>query len=218
MLDILNLTYRRFSAVDGIEFLKNQTYADRYSFLRQTRIIYSRETLSPGQIGCLLSYLALLKEIADSNTRLPVLVLEDDVDLQVDLLKTILTTIPTLQPEWDILLGGYCCLTKYRSRNLAELGPNPTHRVKKFATTHCQVFHNSTIAKKIYQKLNQMKLDKPIDMVLHDLTFSKFLNVFALQYQIAIQQRDLFKSDIEKSIGYSKIRLRSSLRNLISQT
>lgn len=215
MLNSVNATYRRFSAIDGHLILKNnKTYFEDKQ--AKNTLNYGTKKLSAGQIGCWLSYLSLMKEIAESGRNKPVLVLEDDVDLEVDFMSTLSSTLKLLPAQWDILLCGYCCLTKLNPKYSRVKHVYP---VKKFATTHCQVFRNSTTARKVYEKLNVnfnvSSIDKPVDMMLHDLTLTRQFKVFALKHPIAIQRRDIFKSDIENSWPIGNVRLRNSLKSSI---
>lgn len=210
MLELANVTYRRFRAVDGREYLKNSSLPLGQAFSNLTK---STNKLSAGQIGCWLSYFSLFKEIAESETNQPTLILEDDADLETDFYPTIANTIQRLPQNWDILLCGYCCLTKYRERHLTAFVSRLTTRVKKFATTHCMVIRNSTTARNIWARLGDSGLEQPIDMFLHDLTLKRILKVYAFQPPVSVQRRDLLKSDISGSVDFFSPRLKNSLRD-----
>jgi GR25 family glycosyltransferase involved in LPS biosynthesis len=219
MLNFLNLSYSRFSAIDGKKILNitNSTHHDlnvtnqikisenKSYYLNKTKI----STISSGQFGCWLSYLTIMKNLVETKSERPTLILEDDVDLEVDFMRTISTSTKTLPSDWDMLLCGYCCLTKQRG-SIKEF-----YHVKKYATTHCQLIRNYTTAARIYEKLNLPEIEKPVDMIFHDMAALGYLKIFALKNQIAIQRRDLFKSDIEFSWNYRKVKLKNSLTDLL---
>lgn len=58
--------------------------------------------LSQGEIGCYASHLSIMKKIVDENYRHPVLVLEDDLRIDMDLLNCI-EDIESTMGEWDII-------------------------------------------------------------------------------------------------------------------
>ena len=61
-----------------------------------------------GHLGCTLSHLSVIH-----NMKKPTIILEDDVDIQLHLDKQLPKTVEALHdldPEWDILLLGWCCL------------------------------------------------------------------------------------------------------------
>lgn len=74
--------------------------------------------LSPGEIGCYASHLAILQRVAAGRT--PVLVLEDDVGLPDDLPHALNALVSALAQHWDIVRLSYH--TKLTARPLAQLG------------------------------------------------------------------------------------------------
>lgn len=76
--------------------------------------------LSPGEIGCYASHLAILQRMARGELASPQLVLEDDVGLPNDLAATLNALIATLPECWDIVRLSYH--TKRVTRPIAALG------------------------------------------------------------------------------------------------
>lgn len=76
--------------------------------------------LSPGEMGCYASHLAIMKQIASGERVAPVLVLEDDVGLPADLNVALNELIAALPARWDIVRLSYP--TKLVTRPIAALG------------------------------------------------------------------------------------------------
>ena len=76
--------------------------------------------LSPGEIGCYASHLAILQRIARGELASPQLVLEDDVGLPSDLPLALDALIAALPERWDIVRLSYH--TKRVTRPIAALG------------------------------------------------------------------------------------------------
>jgi glycosyl transferase, family 25 len=74
--------------------------------------------LSPGEIGCYASHLAIMQRVAVGQA--PVLVLEDDVGLPEDLPRALDSLLAALPRRWDIVRLSYH--TKLTARPLAYLG------------------------------------------------------------------------------------------------
>ncbi|MEQ1489689.1 MAG: glycosyltransferase family 25 protein [Terricaulis sp.] len=76
--------------------------------------------LSPGEIGCYGSHLAILQQIVRGERAAPLLVLEDDVGLPPDLGAALARLIAALPFRWDIVRLSYP--TKLVTRPIAALG------------------------------------------------------------------------------------------------
>lgn len=76
--------------------------------------------LSPGEIGCYASHLAILQRVASGELASPQLVLEDDVGLPDDLTQALGALTAALPERWDIVRLSYH--TKRVTRSIASLG------------------------------------------------------------------------------------------------
>lgn len=85
ILGKVNVTYERFSAIDGSTLVPNPKYK-----------------LTPNELGCLSSHLAILKEAKSLNLD-SVLVLEDDVELCSDFIDKIDDYMNQLPDDWQWL-------------------------------------------------------------------------------------------------------------------
>lgn len=105
----VNLAYERFPALRGDQLPCNIA-----------RYFPVDVTLSPGEIGCYASHLAIMQRLASGELPSPTLVLEDDVGLPDDLAISLDALIAALPAQWDIVRLSYP--TKLLTRPIAELG------------------------------------------------------------------------------------------------
>lgn len=196
MLTYLGVHYARFPAVEGKKFFNNKTYLSEYNHASRVRLDHDKlmqknvTRMSNNQVGCFLSHLLVLLEIAAANTTRPTIVLEDDVDLDKNFVSKFLSALESVPNDWDLLLCGYCCKRIERKVNYFLL------RMKFHLATHCLVIRNSTTAEKLVKHINVVQLDFPVDNMIGEMTRNKSLNVYGMRRKIAIQKREFYKSDI----------------------
>ncbi|MEQ1708643.1 MAG: glycosyltransferase family 25 protein [Terricaulis sp.] len=107
-LDKTGLAYERFSAICGANVpARLQSYFAKDSLL------------SPGEIGCYASHLAVFQRVVASRLASPLLVLEDDVALPHDLPEQLNALLHALPERWDIVR--LSSPTKRLTRPLANL-------------------------------------------------------------------------------------------------
>jgi GR25 family glycosyltransferase involved in LPS biosynthesis len=214
ILGHLNFDYRRFTAVDHVELASNPNYLastfDQVENFKTNQSILLKQTynrdLSLGQVSCWLSYLLLFSQLASvSISKRPILILEDDVDVEVDFVNQLNEAISSAPPDWDVLLCGYFYLQ----------GDNYTdtkfQRVNDYAGTHCQLVRDSSVAARLVQKLDLITIEKPVDLILGNLAGSRYLNFYALKDQLAVQMRHVFKTEIYNSGATVQYTLKNSL-------
>lgn len=106
--------YERFSAVNGWALDKSQL---RKFHLNCLPPVKERRYISPGQIGCLLSHLSIIKQALDKGYE-TIWILEDDVIFNKhpkEILETFISNMQVEQIEWDVL---------YTDLNLRAVNPN----------------------------------------------------------------------------------------------
>ncbi|MCX7359390.1 MAG: glycosyltransferase family 25 protein [Alphaproteobacteria bacterium] len=108
-LDRAGVSFERFAALRG----------DALPF-DLSRYFPTGVALSPGEIGCYASHLAIMKQIVRGQRSAPLLVLEDDVGLPADLGSALEKLIAVLPEHWDIVRLSYP--TKLVTRPIAALG------------------------------------------------------------------------------------------------
>ncbi len=107
--------YERFSAVNGWSFDKSLLRKFWLQCLPETEY---RMPISPGQIGCLLSHLSIIKHALDKGYE-TIWILEDDVIFNRDpkpILEEFISNMALEKIDWDILF------TDLNSRALKEDG------------------------------------------------------------------------------------------------
>ena len=172
LLTFTNLKYHRFRAVDGAELFtnKSKSYLSTFNHSSNIRLNFTMELKSPtrsGEIGCYLSYLFLLREIVEKQYNQPLVILEDDIDIDFNFARYIQHTIDSAPTDWDILLCGYCCLvaTNYKSETLRS--------VKSYYATHCFIIRNASTAARIANRLDVERIISPVDRSFSKLAMHK---------------------------------------------
>ena len=166
LLTFTNLNYHRFRAVDGAKLFTNTStsYLSTFNHSSNIRLDFTSRTMelnkSPmrsGEIGCWLSYLFLMREFAEKQYSQPLVILEDDIDIDVNFSRYIQHTIDSAPADWDILLCGYCCLiaTNYKSETLRS--------AKSYYATHCFIIRNASTAARIANRLDVERITSPVD-------------------------------------------------------
>lgn len=96
-LSTAGLSFTRFAAVDGANLPeKLRAYFD-----------LSDTTLTPGEIGCYASHLAICQLVVAGDLPSPLLVLEDDVELSRALSQVLSRALEVLPTGWDIVRLSY---------------------------------------------------------------------------------------------------------------
>jgi GR25 family glycosyltransferase involved in LPS biosynthesis len=221
MLKFLNITSRRYIAVDGQTLYQDKTYLQK-QYPNSVNIMFDYDKqinrknstqVSSAQVGCFLSHLLNWKDIAESKRNEPILVLEDDIDLDVNFVTIMKNSIKKLPSDWEIFLCGYCCHYTRPSKSLSQ----EFIEMDYYLTTHCQMFRNYTVAEKLFKKFDLPKIDIPIDNMLAGLTKERYIKVYGLRTQIAIQRREIYKSEIASSKRIKKERLKNSLLDYLDK-
>lgn len=220
LLDFVGLkNHRRFRAVDGKELYTDRSYL-KNSFHQSVDIKFNfemhKETINAtgaATTGIWLSYLFILKELAAEGTNQPLLVLEDDVDLEVDFKDQLIASMRMAPDDWDLLLcGNYFLIPRV---------PLPTDwtplwlPVKYFSPFHCFIVRNSTSAARIANRADLAVFKEPIDLFVAHLIPSINLIAYALSTPIAIQRRDLFITTNPESTPIERKALLNSSINLM---
>lgn len=92
--DQLGLAFERFAAINGADLPEN---------LRPYFPSSAQLPLSPGEIGCYASHLAICQRVVEGSLPPIVCVLEDDVALSVDFASVVTALLASTPADWDIL-------------------------------------------------------------------------------------------------------------------
>lgn len=118
-----NVAYERFAALRGDELPADLA-----------RYFPFGAPLSPGEIGCYASHLAIMQRMLRGKLPAPLLVLEDDVGLPANLGAELAALLAALPESWDIVRLSYP--TKLVTRPVAQLrGGRQLVRYSRVPTT-----------------------------------------------------------------------------------
>jgi glycosyl transferase, family 25 len=172
-----NITTTRYEAIDG----------NQYDLVNN---------LKPGELGCLLSHLNILKECQKNNIE-NVLITEDDVEFCEDLNEKFFHYQKEL-PEWDIL---------YLGANHALCNPyesNPPIKITEhvYKVIHAYSTHAYAVNKSCYQYLidHISSMTNSLDVMYSKI--QKELKVYLFRPHLAWQS-DGYSDIMEKNVDYS---------------
>jgi glycosyl transferase family 25 len=177
------------------QFLNNNITAIRYEAIdgNQYDLV---NNLKPGELGCLLSHLNILKECQKNNIE-NVLITEDDVEFCEDLNEKFFHYQKEL-PEWDIL---------YLGANHALCNPyesNPPIKVSKhvYRILHAYSTHAYAVNKSCYQYLidHISSMTNSLDVMYSKI--QKELKVYLFRPHLAWQSEG-YSDIMEKTVDYS---------------
>lgn len=215
LLKYAKCSFSRFEAIDGEALITR----DRETLERIKIIARIEDYLKEGKndivfgcmLGSLLSHILVYNKIVNSQSPKPVLVLEDDVDLDVNFVEKLENIFSKNMQDWDILL--------LSGENLYVENEDPLvipeiKKVSSFYLNHAYVINGSKAVTKTISFLNNVCYFDSIDILLSIGICINNLQVYATIPELAIQMRDKFKSTILK---YELDRSRESLKNPISK-
>ena len=221
MLTTANCSFVRFNAINGVavmggiqkledyekeSILKSHIDLSRFNSLRKDQY---------GMIGCRFSHYLNLRRIEHSNlTNKPVLILEDDVDLECDFVSKIDDSLICLPTDWDI-----CLISPFHSKHKehVDFGDNKTVKIGYFYECLGYIVNGSKSAKKIADIIDQHCSPLgPVDLFLAYEAIKGSINVYALRESQCRQMQEIFVSSISTSqVMGTKIVLRDSLYNYV---
>jgi GR25 family glycosyltransferase involved in LPS biosynthesis len=198
MLSHANCAFSRFNAVDGLELANRNASISDYTC--GTTIAPDdpsiRSRINPenaGRAGCHLSHLIVLRAIHASRSHRPVLVLEDDIDLDEFFVEKLRHAIANPPEKWDVILLGAIVKKKSWARPRNHLVP-----VRYLACLHAYLVNGAPSAATLADAIDTPHCPAaPVDIIIerafrHDTAFA----FYCFSPMIAVQRRDLFPSDI----------------------
>lgn len=227
ILSAANCNYSRFNAVHGKSLKSGVKKLEDYtSPLGLFDISFPDFSDLPenwmGMVGCKLSHYILLRKIETLKSQKPILILEDDIDIDLDFVQKIETALIHMPSEWDILLVS----PHFNSFNQSFLNENPTlqtelcteyfkqnlSRVKCFFETSGFIVNGANAAKKIADLILTKDLKNcPIDLFLSGEAENQNLIIYALNEKLVIQLTDVFCTSISTSSKIAQLKLCNSL-------
>ncbi|OAG32517.1 hypothetical protein NEDG_02240 [Nematocida displodere] len=200
MLLYKNCSFWGFNAVDGEELLKNtksiNDYTDGIRILPTDGSIRHRITKeNAGMAGRHLSHLIILQGIASSDSDRPILILEDDIDLDVDFVEKIEKVLVDreLNRKWELIMLG-AMFEKYW---LYHPCPDLAGGIYQ-GCLHAYLVNGAKTAKQLVKILDTGNIPGAhIDTSIAELAKSNpGFRIYCFKTMIAVQRRDLFESTI----------------------
>lgn len=195
-------SFSRFCAVDGLELCSRRRsildYTGGVSIMPTDSDIQQRiNTRNAGRAGCHLSHLIVLRHIEVSDTDRPVLVLEDDIDLDEHFVSKVEDVVADPPAGWNVvLLGGIASAKWWKRRHSRYL-----LEVRYEACLHAYLLNGARSARRVADAIDTRRCPgRPVDLIIGDafLDDNSFV-FFCFCPMIAVQRRDLFESDITMS-------------------
>jgi len=152
------LLITRWPGVDGGQLTdKNYNDLDIPYWSRPSFAVEAKQKARKGEIGCYLSHYNLLKHLTTLRTdpTMGHLILEDDISISDDCVKSWNTSVKSIPPDWDMIFIGL-------NGNKIENVSNGIGRPTSISGTHAYVVKHSSLPK-IIDVLKGM--NEPIDEV-----------------------------------------------------
>lgn len=209
-LGVLGLTYTRFSAVNGklvrdkllqgAAVTKNDLgwpeaiKFDLQAMLSETFVSQHESNIIWSQIGCWQSHLQvfykIIKETIAKGMDGPILILEDDVEIDADMEKYMKKMMTDIPDDWEIFaIGNHHSICQ-------EIVSSEICLAYSFVGTDAYIFRNSAVAQKFFDLANTIER-QVIDMFWIPFMQTRQIK-FYIAYPYAIIQQDIrrFDSDI----------------------
>lgn len=208
ILSFADTKYRIVNAVDGNEIFSNSENILKYS-KNQNFIDYFKkhEDVSEnlyGAVGLKLTSYALFREYEELKTEKPLLILEDDVDLELDFVNIIENTLSNMNDNWDIILLTPSYYVDYNRPTNKLTG---LRGINFFSGTYAYLINGSRAAKKLADLLENCDPKFPIDFYFGEMSCSRFIIGYAFTTSIATHLGNVFASSIATSdyVGPEKL-------------
>jgi GR25 family glycosyltransferase involved in LPS biosynthesis len=212
ILSYCKCNYRIFNAVDGnlvFNGKKNiNDYSKNYSLAHMVVKHKNTDKKLFGANGVLFSNYIILKELEISKSTKPLLILEDDVDLEVDFVSKVQNTLKSIDHCWDVILlsGDY---TKDIKRK-----HNPKTGLQGslfFFGMYGFLVNGAKSARKLSLLLENCPIDFQIDIYFGNLAAQGKIKAYAFTTPIASHLGNVFQSTIPTSCHVGPRKLKNSL-------
>ena len=177
-----NKKIERFSAINGKElsydYLSKVTTNDVLEGIKLIDITRERKfenQLTRGMIGCYLSHIKIY-ENALIRKRNNLLILEDDADITLDIIKNI--NFEDFPRDWDIILVGWVNI--FKKENITE----KVDKIYNFWGTHCY-FINKNGMKKMLKEC--IPIIMQIDYYMSKLANDGAINIYGYKKNMILQ-------------------------------
>lgn len=212
ILSFSNCEFKIFDAIDGRSVLTGQKliseYSDSIDLLNYCKKHQGIDKEFYGAVGLKLTSYSLLRDLEKSNDNKPLLILEDDADLEVDFVSKVEETLIKMKKEWDIiLLTCPFAADPLRPRDI-ETG---LEGINFFYGTYAYLINGCNSAKKLADLLETCDPALPIDIFFGWKCGNKEIKGYAFTQHIAAHLGNEFESTIETSCFVGHVGLKDSL-------
>ena len=212
ILTFANCRYNFFNSVDGNMVLTGQKHISEYSEELDISEYFSRQLNMDkkfyGAIGLKLSSYILLRKLEKSGDSKPLLILEDDTDLDAEFVYKVENTLTKMKDPWDIIILS----SSYRidsSRGLNE--ETGLVGISFFTGTYAYLVNGSKTAKKLADFLEECPPHRPIDVLFRYKTQINEIISYAYANHLATHLGDVFTSTIATSSFVGPAEMKKSL-------
>lgn len=204
--------YNIFDAVDGEMVLTGRKKITEYSSnIPMGHLINKHINMGPrfhGTTGLKLSHYIMMKQLQNSGSQKPLLILEDDADIEAEFVATVESTISNMKQDWDIIL----LTPRYWGDHSRP--HNPATKLEGmlfFYGTYGFIVNGARAAKKIADFIDVCPPWLPIDDYYGDLSRSGKLIGYAYTKHIVTHLGNIFQSTIATSFPLGPTKLDISL-------
>lgn len=215
MLDLAGCEFRIFNAVDGNLIISQKKDIKEYcNSLDLTLMVKRHLDLGSryyGTVGLKLSNYILMRELEQSKSDKPLLILEDDADLEADFVTVIEDMLDKMNKEWDIIL----LTPRYWADHERPFDENTgLEGMGFFYGTYGMMINGSKSAKKLADFLEVCPPTLPIDDYYGELSKNKKIIGYAFKNQLVTHLGNIFQSTIGTSYPLNPANLKLSLYEL----
>lgn len=212
ILSFAKCNYDFFNAVDGNHIITKGKDISEFSRGMDISNYVNRhldlDRKFHGAAGLKFSSYILLRELEKSSSPKPLLILEDDADLDATFVPEVENMLDKMRDEWDIIILS----PSYRidpSRPYNE--ETGLTGIKFFTGTYAYLVNGSLKAKKLADFLENCPTNMPIDVLFRAKTLTNEIIGYAFAEPLATHLGDVFHSNIPTSCFVGPVELKNSL-------
>ena len=209
--------YKIFNAVDGEKLKSGEKNISDYC--GKIKVTLNEEEMNlekkyDGTTGIKLSTYILLREFEELKSDKPLLILEDDVDLEVDFVEMIEQTLSHIDHEWDIIL-----LSKeFRWDSTRPHNPKTGLRgISFFFGLYSILINGQKSAKKFADFIETCPIHLPLDNFYNSILADKKIIGYGYSRYIGTHLGDIFPTCIGTSFFRGPSRLSNSLYTIVNK-
>lgn len=213
ILNYAKCKYEFFNAVDGNLILTRQKHISEYSkgfdighYVDKHKYVNEKYH---GVVGLKLTSYLIYKIMEQSGNTKPLLVLEDDADLEADFVFKLEDMLSKLRDEWDIIILNNNYVLK--DNLMPPDGITGLREIGMFAGTYAYLINGCATASKLANLLDICYYTDPIDKCLGAACIYSQIKGYAFTQPLATHLGNIFESNIPTSWYVGPDNLENSL-------